>query len=495
MSKKSSQVILFTDVASTDGYGKYAGTYKIATEIRNAGYTCQVIDNFSFYTLEKLKMLIDKFCGADTILVGMSCTLSEKKIGNSIQNFGRPENEFNEIMQYCKTKNTGIKTCLGGARINKFNHWDIIDYIIINKGDSAIAALLDHIVNGTQLKTIRQQPSIVVDGNDYPYTQEQFAASRIKYVPEDIIFPGEALPVEIARGCIFKCAFCRFDLIGKRVGDWTKHPNCLREELIYNYNEFGTTHYLFTDELINESQEKMSMIHQLFTKLPFRLTYSCYARLDLIWKYREQREQLLESGAISLNFGIETMNDEAGKKIGKGLGSQKTKETLQFCRELWWGKLITASNFIVGLPGESADSVRNTVEWLLSDECGLDVFGFMPLFIRDQADGRDRSRIEENPEKFGFRVAIKQPWENDNMTFVEASKLVEEINNDPRVREKSKLGDTVWIGRILNLGYSVEDIITAVFVNDFREKKYLKDQINTLTKQKKQQYFQKLLEL
>ena len=38
------QVILFTDVADTIGYGKYAGTYKIATEIRAAGYSCQVVD-------------------------------------------------------------------------------------------------------------------------------------------------------------------------------------------------------------------------------------------------------------------------------------------------------------------------------------------------------------------------------------------------------------------------------------------------------------------
>ena len=38
------QVILFTDVADTLGYGNYAGTYIVATEIRNAGYTCQVVD-------------------------------------------------------------------------------------------------------------------------------------------------------------------------------------------------------------------------------------------------------------------------------------------------------------------------------------------------------------------------------------------------------------------------------------------------------------------
>ena len=50
-------VVLFTDIADTAGYGKYAGTYKIATEVRRQGYTCQVIDNFSWLGLERLKQI------------------------------------------------------------------------------------------------------------------------------------------------------------------------------------------------------------------------------------------------------------------------------------------------------------------------------------------------------------------------------------------------------------------------------------------------------
>lgn len=74
------QVILFTDVADTVGYGKYAGTYKIATEIRNNGYTCQVVDLFSHYSYSELEDIVTKFCSTDTILVGFSCSLMEKRV-------------------------------------------------------------------------------------------------------------------------------------------------------------------------------------------------------------------------------------------------------------------------------------------------------------------------------------------------------------------------------------------------------------------------------
>ncbi len=42
-------VIIFTDVA-VHGFGRYAGTYRIASELRSHGYIVQVVDFFTEYT-------------------------------------------------------------------------------------------------------------------------------------------------------------------------------------------------------------------------------------------------------------------------------------------------------------------------------------------------------------------------------------------------------------------------------------------------------------
>jgi radical SAM superfamily enzyme YgiQ (UPF0313 family) len=488
------EVILFTDVADTIGYGKYAGTYKIATEVRAAGYTCQVIDLFSFYSYDQLEKIIDKFVTNETLLIGFSCTLMEKRDSGTVYNFGRLTDEFISIVNYAKSKNSRIKVCLGGARMTLNTYWQGVDYVVINKGDVAIIKLLEHIATGSELKTVRNDPCYVIDGNDYFYSQEQFAHSSIIYQKNDIIFPGESLPVEIARGCIFQCAFCHFDLIGKKIGDWQKDEQVLREELIRNYNLFGTTHYMFADELINESLPKMEMIHRVFTNLPFKISYTSYARLDLIWKFPEMREMLLESGAVSLAFGIETMNDRAGKKIGKGLGERRIKETLAYCGELWKGKIITSSNFIVGLPGEDEDSIRQTVNYLLSDECSLDVFGFLPLYIRADHDGRGTSKIDQDPKKYGYSVKLNQPWEGEQMNFTQASALIRDIYSDPRLQQRSKFHAATWIGRIINLGYTIEEIFKMI-----SDKKVSSNQLNVLLASKsmllKSQYYDKLMSL
>lgn len=485
------QVILFTDVADTPGYGKYAGTYKIATEVRNHGYECQVIDLFSYYTKNQLEKIVDKFCTPETVLVGFSCTLMEKRRDGQVLNFGRPTEDFIDIVNYIKSKNKKIKICLGGARMTLFSYWEGVDYVVINKGDTAILALLDHLTKNTDLKLTRIDKVRVIDGNDYFYTQEEFASSKICYTKNDIIFHGESLPVEIARGCIFKCAFCHFDLIGKKSGDWQKHKECIKEELTTNYELFGTTHFMFTDELINESLPKMKMIYEALSELSFKATYTSYARVDLIYRYPEMRELLLDSGAGSLAFGIETFNDYAGKKIGKGLGQQKVKETLSYCAEKWKNKIITSSNFIVGLPGETRESILETVDYLTSDNCPLDVFGFLPLYIRENDDGRHASAMDKDPKKFGYKIQNLN-WENEQMNFETARKLTFEIYSNKKVINKCKFAAATWIGRIINLGYTIPEIISMLNdknISSFELNKKLDDK----SKELKNQYYDKLM--
>jgi len=496
------QVLLFTDVADTVGYGKYAGTYKVATEIRRAGYTCQVVDLFSKYTYSDLEKIINKFVTRETILIGFSCTLMEKRIGllgskdSIVYNFGRSNSEVENLLDYAKSKNSKIKTVVGGARINMNVSWSFIDYAIINKGDIAIVKLVEHLLYGNDLPLVKTSPCKVIDGSssDYFYSQEQFATSKILYQPQDIILPGECLPIEVARGCIFSCAYCHFDLIGKRIGDWQKTEDSLREELLRNYELYGTTHYMISDELINESLPKMELVHKVFTTMPFKITYTSYARLDLISAYPQMRDMIQESGAVSIAFGIETMNDVAGKKIGKGLGKERTKKALAHCAKTWKGKIITSSQFIVGLPSESEASMRETVDWLVSDECDLDIFGFLPLFIRPEEDGRSTSKIDRDPKKFGYVLHEDKPWEGEHMNFQQACKLVNNFNTDPRVHKKIKFSAATWMGRLLNLGYTIEDVFDMINNTELSKR----DVVEIMDKQaeiKKQIYYEELMKV
>ena len=118
----------------------------------------------------------------------------------------------------------------------------------------------------------------------------------------------------------------------------------------------------------------------------------------------------------------------------------------------------------------------------------------MPLFIRSEEDGRTTSKIDRDPKKFGYILHQEKPWEGEHMNFQEACKLVSSIYNDDRVQKKIKFSAATWMGRLLNLGYRIEDIF-GMIQNPSLDKQSVTNIINQQADVKKNEYYTKLMAL
>ena len=220
----------------------------------------------------------------------------------------------------------------------------------------------------------------VIKEDDYPV--DNYTTSRIIYEDNDLIFDNEILPIELARGCVFKCSFCSYSLIGKRVWEFNRAPDLVAADLVDAYNKFGTTGFMFCDDTYNDSVDKVERLHKEFVKLPFDLTFSTYARADMLVSKPQTAPLLYESGLRSVFFGIETLNHESGKSIGKGMDPEKLKDGLYKIKELpGWKDVVTSSGFIIGLPFDTEETVAATFDWLLRPDCPLDSYSPSPLSI------------------------------------------------------------------------------------------------------------------
>ena len=491
-------ILLFTDVGDTVGYGKYAGTYRIATELRANGYPTQVVDQFKWMGIKRLKKILDKFLNSNTLFIGISLTLLTGYRDRDKTIWGISEDDFKEFVNYAKTINPKVKFVVGGFQVTEVSSWPFIDYAVTNKADNAIIALANHLKNGTELKCKQPMHTKIINGDDYFFTQEEFAKAKIVWENHDIILKDEVLPIEVARGCIFKCSFCWHDLIGKKKGDWTKAEDTLYEEIMENYEKFGTTKYMVSDELINESIEKMEMMASLAKRLPFKFEYTSYARMDMIVRYPEMIELFLESGAVGLAFGIETFHEQAGKAVGKGMDPVKIKKAIADCKTSWQDNIFFTANFIIGLPEEPLESIYETIDYLMDPDCPIDSFQLNLLSLNDGVGGKPGNKIGENPEKFGFEIDKEKrkfwapEWKNKYMTKADGRAIEKQIKNDPKIQEKLKFSSAVYIGRILALGYSIEDIYDALHNKSAKEVRfdtYLKSM------KRKEEYYERLMAL
>jgi len=462
-------VIIFTDV-TTEGFGRYAGPYKIASDLRSHGFIVQVIEYFTRWTTRDLKIIIKKFVTQDTLWIGVSTTFlapyddtspfayikrdelryRDASFYDKFKLFPYQEvvgrNDWPEIADFIRTINENCKLVMGGYRVSSLSRDTIdpyIDYIISGEGESSALFL------SLELQKDKTLPKILSE----PYNG--YSHSVLRYEDNDLIFPKEHLPIEIARGCIFKCAFCSYALNGKKLWEFNRKPNLVREDIEYIYEKFGSTGFMFCDDTYNDSPEKVIRFHQEFQKLNHKIEFSSYLRLDLIISHWETAQLLYESGLRSVFFGVESLNHESAKSVGKGMHPQKLKEGLYRLKELC-PDLVISLGMILGLPYDTEETLRKNHEWFLESDCPVDCVSYSPFYIEFNSPFHpNNSKISKNPDKYGYKVHSHNKWtRNDGITFDDMLKLDSDINNYNRTYK----GNFTYFNRLQNIGYTYEDM-------------------------------------
>jgi radical SAM superfamily enzyme YgiQ (UPF0313 family) len=488
---------------------KYAGTFRIATELRKHGYTVQCIDLTAYKTLEKEFLeVLDNLIGDNTLWVGLSTTFMYHVFGypyyKSQATFDKKYAQKPELargieyfVDFVKKRNPNTKLIAGGSRrfmVDKFGF-----KIFRMNSDTEIIEYTDYLAKKTNKLRLDFLNS-VVDGSEFA----GFPESQILFEKNDVIDTLDTLPIEVSRGCIFKCKFCSFPLNGKKKGEWVKHSNILLDEFNRNYELHGVTDYVFSDDTYNDSEEKVKRLYDdVYSKLNFKLNFTTYLRLDLMMRFPETVEYLKESGLKSALFGIETLNHESGKAIGKGVDPALQFEFIEEIKKNHFKDILTFSGFIIGLPKDSKDDMYRLQEFLLSDKNKLDDFIVEPLYITpshiESVNRTFYSEFDLEYEKYGYEcyeqvedsAYTEIRWKNHltGMNFDECFAFSRILNEKNSNSNKYKIGGFAhaWFKSI---GVDSVDLMTLS-----KKEIHKKYNIQMLKEKKKAKYRLQLLNL
>jgi hypothetical protein len=416
---KTFDIILFADVTNYLAPVKGMGPYALATKLRESGYSVKVIDQLNWILTNRAKLLInylDKVIGDNTLFCGFSCTfmnfVTEKgeedelgktsgvtersrrqidprnKLGqfqyrrtsdidNDIYDVLATAKHFTKLFSYLKEKHPHVKLILGGRgpnaevmwKMNPFDHW------IQGLAETAIIKFTKELKEGQLLPDVYRF--------DPEASMHNFHEMKPVFSKDDIVMPNEVLPMEISRGCRFKCKFCGFALIGRdpKADKYIRSEDSIYQELKNNYDLFGTTKYFMMCDTVNESIDKLKAMKRAIDRLGVPIEWVGYLRLELLSAHPEQISLLRDIGIKFAHFGIETLNYESAKAVGKGIRTEKALRLLETCKEKWGKDVGLHSGFIVGLPHDTIETFEYWASMLVNGETALDSFMFKGLKI------------------------------------------------------------------------------------------------------------------
>jgi radical SAM superfamily enzyme YgiQ (UPF0313 family) len=452
------------------------GAHRIATWLRQNSYNIEVVDFCLRWTLEEWNLLLDRLVGEQTIFLGVGVSL-----------FYDEKNILNNLLKECKRRFPHIKIIVGGGNLlSRIDNFEFADYLIEGYAEVAQLVLLEFLQGKRDIKTIKfhekSKAIPLIDAvRDYPVHNTNDLS--VNYLESDFIRENEALVLETGRGCIFKCKFCTYQLIGKKKIDYLRDPSTIYNELLNNYKLWGTTKYTIGEDTFNDSVEKLEMIADLVKKLPFKLEICGYLRLDLIMAKPESIKLLKTIGLKGVHFGIETFTPAAGKIIGKP--AIKLKQGLP-----WFKKLMPETNvyatMIVGLPEDDPKKFYEYRDFLAAS--GIEGWGFNPLYLSNPENTIWMNEFGKNYKEYGFEPMTEDeirvetlkddpkqtlsefthylkksflnksiPWKNikNGTNYFEMSRLANDLRNTSTTRGMSSWAMFTYIG----LGYSIEEII------------------------------------
>lgn len=457
------------------------GGYKIASHMRNLGYSVFVLNNFTHWIKQgRINEILDKLIGPNTLWVGFSSSLFMRRGDdvytkrhtrdgarlNILWHWPSQDEDIKSMTDHIRSK--GVKTVYGGMMDTRRlpDVKECIDYYVVGMGESMAEHITDHLVNGTKLNyNIAYGTETYVIDFDQKGDQFDFRNSFINYVPEDFWNPEDAMGIEFGRGCIFKCKFCAYPLIGKKKGDnsFLREKERIKHELQQNYDLYGTTKYVVIDDTFNEQTVKLQAIAEAIEEIGMegKLQFSAFIRIDLVARFPEQIDLLKRINCCAWFLGVESLNYEAAKAIGKSCPKEKIFEAIEKSKAAFNDSLSVYGSFIAGLPHDNEETIDEWSKDLFAHNHLFDSYSFSPLELGTA------SELSQNYKDYGFHIDEKtNQWIRSDWSSVEAvayvKKLQENYIDDIKVA-------TFFLMFYQCLGFEFEELRKMTFTELFSD--------------------------
>ena len=290
-----------------------------------------------------------------------------------------------------------VPIAMGGPHVSfeiegSFRDLPALDFIGIGEGEHTMVELARALdgsmdlrdVRGLALRdgerVVRTAPRPLEDDLDQLPTPARDLVPLARY----LAFDSHA-SVVTSRGCPYSCIFCSAPAWTGRKVRYRTPSLCVDE--IEDLARLGFTEITIEDELFTLNRKHFLAVCGELIRRNTGIRWNAFSRVDTITP--EIVETMARAGCQAICFGVESGNQEILDLVKKKSDLQKVKEAMRMTQD---AGISALASFIIGLPGETEETLRKTVEFAneLHEEFGS-LYGFHILAPFPGTEVRERA--------------------------------------------------------------------------------------------------------
>jgi magnesium-protoporphyrin IX monomethyl ester (oxidative) cyclase len=320
-----------------------------------------------------------------------------------------------ELARLAKAVDAKIRVVLGGSHVTflyeqVLRNYPEVDFCVLGEGEHTIVELVEHIVSGgsefgglkgiafrSGSEIVKTAPRALANLDELPFPDRDWI---------DVAAYADALPdggrlgvatLMPARGCPYACQFCSTSQFwGKRTR--LRGVPSIAAEMDLLWKQGVRILHVLADTFTLD-QVAVRVLCEEMIQRKYQFSWSCATRAGMV---TEDTAQLMKkAGCDRAVLGIESLSPRILMNIGKKNTVPQATETFRILRN---AGIKTSCLLMVGNPGESRASIRETIENLRSLKADqihsnlTQVYPGTPLYdlAREQGFMDDNYWLDEN---------------------------------------------------------------------------------------------------
>ena len=379
----------------------HLGLGYVAASLREAGFDVELLDAEAL-TID-LRETVDRVKRSRPLYVGLSADTTRVKSAA-------------KVAEGLKQAGIGAPTVIGGYHCTvlperTLREFGAFDFGVVGEGERPAVELAERLA-GDEAPTdvaglVHRAESGVVVNPPLPTLRD---LDRLPFPAWDL-FPLERyqahyrrerevleLPVNTGRGCRGTCSFCA-RIGGQEVRRRT--ADSVMAELETNVSRYHADAVVFFDETFTAEPDFVETLcrHMVRAGLPRHMYWLCMTRVDAVTP--TLLRCMSEAGCRYVALGIESGDPAILRRAGKPIDHRQVRAVVSAAQRVG---IQVDTFFVLGLPGETRDSLRRTVEYAV--EIDPDWATFFTLIPYPGTEVYESARRGEN----GLRL-LTEDWD------------------------------------------------------------------------------------